>query len=147
GPGQVTLLRRPLLRTGGRRPGGFGPNRCPHLALCASVSAQGAEGHVRLTAPGGAPEKFFYFLAQLAAGIRTGERTRGRPRTTKRRTMSERDIFDAALAIDDPAQRAAYLDGACAGQPGLREHLDSLLSMDAQVRSFLEGPAPVVTVD
>jgi tetratricopeptide (TPR) repeat protein len=55
--------------------------------------------------------------------------------------MSERDIFDAALAIDDPAQRAAYLDRACAGNSGLREHIDGLLSADGQVGSFLEAPA------
>jgi serine/threonine protein kinase/tetratricopeptide (TPR) repeat protein len=61
--------------------------------------------------------------------------------------MSERDIFEAALAIDDPAQRAAYLDRACAGQPELREHLDALLSIDAQMGSFLEAPAPAVTAD
>jgi serine/threonine protein kinase/tetratricopeptide (TPR) repeat protein len=61
--------------------------------------------------------------------------------------MSEREIFEAALSIDDPAQRAAYLDRACAGQPGLREHLDGLLSMDAQAGSFLEAPAPAATVD
>ena len=61
--------------------------------------------------------------------------------------MSERDIFDAALALDDAAQRAAYLDRACAGQPGLRDHIDALLSMDAQVGSFLEAPAPAGTAD
>jgi WD40 repeat protein/serine/threonine protein kinase len=56
-------------------------------------------------------------------------------------TMNERDIFDAALAIDDPAQRAAYLDRACAGNPRLREHIDGLLSVHEQVGSFLESPA------
>jgi WD40 repeat protein/serine/threonine protein kinase/tetratricopeptide (TPR) repeat protein len=63
--------------------------------------------------------------------------------------MSERDIFNAALAIDDPAQRAAYLDRACAGDPRLREHLDGLLQMHGQVGSFLEAPALTVaaTVD
>jgi serine/threonine protein kinase/WD40 repeat protein len=55
--------------------------------------------------------------------------------------MNERDIFDAALAIDDAARRAAFLDRACAGQPGLREHIDGLLRMDEQVGSFLESPA------
>src|SRR5262249_36650440 len=67
--------------------------------------------------------------------------------TPGRRPMSERDIFDAALAIDDPAQRAAYLNRVCAGQPGLREPLDALLSMDAQAGSFLEAPAPAVTAE
>jgi serine/threonine protein kinase/tetratricopeptide (TPR) repeat protein len=55
--------------------------------------------------------------------------------------MSERDIFDAALAIDDPVQRAAFLDRVCAGDLGLRRHLDGLLSMHGQVGSFLESPA------
>jgi hypothetical protein len=55
--------------------------------------------------------------------------------------MSERDIFDAALAMGDPDQRAAYLDRTCAGNPGLGEHIDGLLSADGQVGSFLEAPA------
>jgi hypothetical protein len=41
--------------------------------------------------------------------------------------MRERDIFDAALAIADPAERAAYLAEACAGEAGLRQHLEGLL--------------------
>jgi WD40 repeat protein/serine/threonine protein kinase len=63
--------------------------------------------------------------------------------------MSERDIFDAALAIDDPAQRVAYLDRVCTGNPELRKHLDGLLSVQGEVGSFLESPArnPQATVD
>jgi WD40 repeat protein/serine/threonine protein kinase len=63
--------------------------------------------------------------------------------------MSERDIFDAALAIDDPAQRVAYLDRVCTGNPELRKHLDGLLSIQGEVGSFLESPAcnPQATVD
>src|SRR5207302_3914759 len=51
--------------------------------------------------------------------------------------------------IDDPAQRAAYLDRACADSPMLRERLDGLLSMHAQAGSFLESPAgaAVATVE
>jgi serine/threonine protein kinase/Flp pilus assembly protein TadD len=55
--------------------------------------------------------------------------------------MSERDIFDAAVAIDDFAERAAYLDRVCAGDAGLRQRMEGLLSVDAQVGSFLESPA------
>ncbi len=33
--------------------------------------------------------------------------------------MSERDIFIAALQKEAPAERQAYLDEACAGQPGI----------------------------
>jgi serine/threonine protein kinase len=41
--------------------------------------------------------------------------------------MTERDIFLAALAWDDPARRAAYLDAACAGDPALRRRVEDLL--------------------
>jgi serine/threonine-protein kinase len=92
------------------------------------------------------PARFPIFLAELAAEIRTEEQTHPRPRKARRRTMSERDIFDAALAIDDLAQRAAYLDRACAGDPGPRDHLDGLLSVHGQVGSFLEAPA-LATID
>src|SRR5215475_11094090 len=63
--------------------------------------------------------------------------------------MRERDIFDAALAIADPAARSAYLDKVSTGNPGLRQHLDELLAMHGQLGSFLEAPAPslVATVD
>ena len=53
--------------------------------------------------------------------------------------MRERDIFDAALAIADPAARSAYLDKVSAGNPGLRQHLDELLAMHGQLGSFLEA--------
>jgi hypothetical protein len=62
--------------------------------------------------------------------------------------MKERDIFDAALAIDDPAQRAAYVEQACQGSPALREHIAALLEADQQVGSFLGSPVsnPIATV-
>jgi serine/threonine protein kinase/tetratricopeptide (TPR) repeat protein len=56
--------------------------------------------------------------------------------------MSERDIFQAALAIEDPDRRAAYLDQVSAGNPGLRDHLAVLLSLHGQLGSFLEAPTP-----
>jgi serine/threonine protein kinase len=55
--------------------------------------------------------------------------------------MDERDIFHAALAIDDAAQRSAYLERICAGDQALREHLEGLLEMHGQLGSFLEAPA------
>ncbi len=63
--------------------------------------------------------------------------------------MSERDIFAEALAIDDLAERAAYLDRVCAKDARLRHRIEGLLSMDAQVGSFLECPAAALgaTVD
>ena len=40
--------------------------------------------------------------------------------------MNEEDIFHEALARN-PADRAAYLDRACAGDPALRASVDALL--------------------
>ena len=55
--------------------------------------------------------------------------------------MSERDIFIIALQKDDPAQRQAYLDEACAGQPDLRTQVEKLLRLYQSAGSFLEKPA------
>jgi serine/threonine protein kinase/lipopolysaccharide biosynthesis regulator YciM len=52
-------------------------------------------------------------------------------------------VFDHALEIDTPAERRAYLDDACAGQPDLRLHVESLLSAFAAAGSFLDQPAAV----
>jgi tetratricopeptide (TPR) repeat protein len=55
--------------------------------------------------------------------------------------MSEREIFDAALAIADPVQRTAYLDQACGDDARLREQVEGLLEMQGRLGSFLESPA------
>src|SRR2546423_621227 len=55
--------------------------------------------------------------------------------------MSERDIFVAALQKEDPAQRQAYLDEACARQPELRQQVEHLLRLYEGAGSFLEKPA------
>jgi hypothetical protein len=55
--------------------------------------------------------------------------------------MSERDIFIAALQQEDPAQRRAFLDQACAGQPQLRRQVEDLLRLYQGAGSFLEKPA------
>ena len=54
--------------------------------------------------------------------------------------MRERDIFDAALAIADPALRSAYLAEASAGNEKLRNHIEGLLAKVAELGSFLEMP-------
>jgi serine/threonine-protein kinase len=63
--------------------------------------------------------------------------------------MREREIFDAALAIANPTERSAYLAEVCAGNGGLREHIEELLDMHRQLGSFLEAPAssPVATLE
>src|SRR5262249_45731462 len=55
--------------------------------------------------------------------------------------MSERDIFIAALQKEDPAERWAYLEEACAGQPEVRQQVENLLRLHEGAGSFLEQPA------
>src|SRR5438309_61485 len=52
--------------------------------------------------------------------------------------MSEVTIFDAALAIADSNERAAYLDRICAGDPALRHRVAELLRAHAETGNFLE---------
>jgi serine/threonine protein kinase len=54
--------------------------------------------------------------------------------------MSESQIFADALKLATPAERAAYLDQACAGNPELRAGVDALLAAHASDREFLEQP-------
>ena len=63
--------------------------------------------------------------------------------------MSERDLFNAALERDDPAERDAYLAQACGGDADLRRRVERLLRLHGQAGSFLEPPAIVLgeTVD
>jgi serine/threonine protein kinase len=63
--------------------------------------------------------------------------------------MQEQSLFIDALEKDDPAERAAFLDRACAGDAELRGRIERLLERHGQGGSFLEPPAPhlVVTVD
>jgi WD40 repeat protein/serine/threonine protein kinase len=56
--------------------------------------------------------------------------------------MSERSIFLNALDREDPAERAAYLDAACAGKPELRQRIERLLQSHRVQDAFLDVPAP-----
>jgi serine/threonine protein kinase/tetratricopeptide (TPR) repeat protein len=63
--------------------------------------------------------------------------------------MSEEDIFHQALARSRPEERAAYLDGACAGDPALRAAVEALLRANVGASGFMVRPAPplLATVD
>jgi serine/threonine protein kinase/tetratricopeptide (TPR) repeat protein len=57
--------------------------------------------------------------------------------------MNEESLFAAALAKTDAAERQAFLDQACAGDPALRQRLDRLLAADEHTAGILErGPGP-----
>ncbi len=55
--------------------------------------------------------------------------------------MNECDIFMAALEIDSPDEREAYLDKACEKDTPLRRRVDTLLESHAKCGSLLEHPA------
>jgi WD40 repeat protein/serine/threonine protein kinase len=63
--------------------------------------------------------------------------------------MIERSIFLAMLEIEDPAERSAYLDRACAGDPALRSQVEQLLKAHQEPGPFMERPATalVATAD
>src|SRR5262249_28900941 len=56
-----------------------------------------------------------------------------------------RSVFEHALEISSAAERRAYLDDACAGQPQLRSKVESLLNAHSDAGSFL-GSSPVADV-
>ncbi len=55
--------------------------------------------------------------------------------------MTEESVFAAALAIPRPADRAAYLEKACAGNPALRREVEALLSAHAADNPLDRPPA------
>ena len=56
--------------------------------------------------------------------------------------MTEESIFVAALEQRTPAERAAYLDEACAGDAALRQRVAALLRSHEGAGDFLRKPAP-----
>ena len=56
--------------------------------------------------------------------------------------MRERTIFMAALDIDDPAERWAFLNESCRGSPDLRKRVEALIHSHELDESFLNSPPP-----
>src|SRR5262249_5789584 len=61
--------------------------------------------------------------------------------SSKGGAMTVDEIFAEALAKGTTADRAAYLDQACAGDPALRERVGTLLHSHAAAGRFLGKPA------
>jgi serine/threonine protein kinase/tetratricopeptide (TPR) repeat protein len=55
--------------------------------------------------------------------------------------VNESQVFADALKLSSPAERAAYLERACAGNPPLRSRVEVLLQAHASDPGFLEQPA------
>jgi tetratricopeptide (TPR) repeat protein/serine/threonine protein kinase len=56
--------------------------------------------------------------------------------------MNERDVFIAAMQIENLAKRQAYLAEVCGADTALRRQVESLLVVCANAGSFLESPPP-----
>ena len=54
--------------------------------------------------------------------------------------MNEREIFQLALDISDPAERHAWLEQACGGDATFRARIEALLTSYAAVSQFLKVP-------
>jgi len=63
--------------------------------------------------------------------------------------MDAEQIFNHAVEISDPKERAAYLDRACKDDERLRATVEALLHADEKAGDFLESPVvdPNVTLD
>src|SRR4051794_3535573 len=54
--------------------------------------------------------------------------------------MTEETVFSAALEKADPADRAALVEAACAGDPALRVRVDALLKSHADGEFLARSP-------
>lgn len=68
-------------------------------------------------------------------------------RNTLSRIMHERDLFIAAMEIDDETARRAYLETACVNDPVLRDRVEWLLNCSVKAGNFLEQPAADLCAD
>ena len=57
----------------------------------------------------------------------------------------EEDLFDAARQLTDAAARRAFLDRECAGEPVLRDRLESLLAAEVEAEQFFTDGSLVLT--
>ena len=57
------------------------------------------------------------------------------------------DLFAEALRLTNAAERAAYLDRTCAGDPALRQEVESLLGAYAQAGDFLRPTISILEPD
>src|SRR5437660_1286535 len=63
----------------------------------------------------------------------------------KQATPKLEELFSAALELDSPEARSAFLDRAC-GDTELRRRVEQLLAAAPEASYFLEAPAPMPAV-
>src|SRR5262245_18991966 len=64
-----------------------------------------------------------------------------KPTDSRAPPLTEATLFAAALEKSTPAERAAFLDEACAGDAALRARVEALLGSHTGAGSFLGTPA------
>src|SRR5262249_20177730 len=57
-----------------------------------------------------------------------------------------KSIFGKAMDLQSAAERAAYLDEACRGEPLLRDEVESLLRAAQEAGGFFEGLGPSAAI-
>ncbi|HYP16897.1 MAG TPA: serine/threonine-protein kinase [Opitutus sp.] len=60
-------------------------------------------------------------------------------------TRREEDLFDLARELGTPAERKAYLDRACAGDPVLRQRVEDLLAAEQDAEAFFAEGRSIVS--
>ena len=58
-----------------------------------------------------------------------------------RPTPDAKSVFGRAAEIPSPADRAAFLDDACAGHPAVRAEVETLLRALSNAGAFMANPA------
>lgn len=61
--------------------------------------------------------------------------------------MQERELFIAAIEIDDPSARRQFLERTCVDNPKLRERIERLLARVTEAAGFLDHPAADLCAD
>jgi WD40 repeat protein/serine/threonine protein kinase len=85
-------------------------------------------------------------LERFAAGMRMeGQGEACLRRTAMPSADREEALFAAALEKPTPAERAAYLDGACGGDHALRARIEALLAAHAASGGVLDAPPESLT--
>src|SRR5207244_346189 len=87
---------------------------------------------------------FDFSVAPLRPKTRIASRTGSRSRIVDRAKLELDDVFCAALELATPAERAAYLDGACGDDCDARRRVERLLAAHSQAGNFLGAGSSVV---
>src|SRR5580700_2054418 len=87
------------------------------------------------------------FLARISAKMRLTKVRQAKRTHMAGQSDREREIFNLALERATPAERAAYLDGACGEDIEMRSRLAALLGAHDSAGAFLPMDSPTPQPD